>query len=142
MLSLRAALPLTPNNPNGLGLDTRLHEREIERKLADGSTTKIKMQLGTLTARFSELRGIVFRWDCLFDPTLAPQRAILGLGGRVLENFHISFRGASPDWPDGSVLFDVRVGPVPLFPLSDPLVWECHYEPAGWPKPAAAPASP
>lgn len=138
--SYRRAGPLTALNPNGLDLATGFTERRVDRTLGDGNTQHgVQMFLGTLTARFPDLRAFVFRWECLFDPLLPPTRhPLLGIGGRVLSDLAITFRGPEREHNAGSVLFDLLVPPVALFPMSDPLVRECRY-PAGWPPAAPNP---
>jgi hypothetical protein len=134
-MNLRLAGPQTTANPSGL--DLQLPEpqtaRTITKTYADGRKAEVSVLSGVLTARFPALPSFVFHWDCLFDET-APMTPLLGLGGRVLNAIHICFEGRSPKFPDGSIAFDIRTRPVPLFPLSDPLVWETHYAPAGWPR--------
>lgn len=122
----RAAAP-TAAHPKALDLATEFRPRRMRRRLADESELEVEMQLGTLAARFPTLRAFVFRWECLFDPTVPPTAIpLLGLGGRVLTDVSIAFRGANTEHPNGSVAFDVLVSPVPLFPPSDPLARECH----------------
>lgn len=132
-MSVKRAEAQSPVNLDGLDLATTLTPRRIDKTLGDGSTRTVEMQLGTLTARFPELRAFVFKWECLFDPTLDPERALLGIGGQVLTDASITFRGANQQHMTGSVTFEILTRPVPLFPLSEALVWECRYAPAGWP---------
>lgn len=136
-MSLRKAGAPTALDPDALDLATTYEERFVERKLADGSTQRgVRMLLGTLTARFPELRAFVFRWEYLFDPGLPSARPpLLGIGGRVLSDVTIAFRGPDRNDEAGSVTFEILARPVPLFPPSDPLVRECRYE-------TAAPISP
>lgn len=133
-MSLARARPPAADNPRGLNLRTTFTPRTIRQTLGDGSARTVTMQFGKVTARFPSLRAFVFDWDCLFDPTVSPERPpLLGIGGRVLSDLSLTFRGASPDFPDGSLVVVVLARPVPLFPPSDPLVWEIHYAPAGRP---------
>lgn len=144
-MSYRRAGPPTALDPKALDLATGFAERRVDRTLADGSTqVAVPMFPGTLTARFPEQPAFVFRWECLFDPLLPPAGSpLLGIGGSVLSDLTVTFRGPSREHPGGAVSFDVLVRPVPLFPPSDPLVRECRYEPAGWPPVAPnPPASP
>lgn len=129
-MSLPRAEAPTALNPRGIDLATTYQERFVDRNLADGSTQRgVRMLLGTLTARFLELPAFVFHWECLFDPLLPPARVpLLGLGGRVLSDLTVTFRGPSLGYSTGSVTFEVLARPVPLFPPSDPLVRECRYE--------------
>lgn len=133
-MNLSLAGPKTPTNPAGLNL--RLPDpmpvRTLTKTYADGRQAEVPIHSGVLTARFPTLPSFIFEWDCFFDET-APKTPLLGLGGRVLNSVHITFQGRSTGFPDGAMLFDIRSSPVPLFPLSDPLVWETHYAPAGWP---------
>ena len=134
-MNLRLAGPQTAANP--AGLDLQLPEprvaRTITKTYADGRKAEVSALVGVLTARFPALPSFVFDLDCLFDET-APKIPLLGLGGRVLNAMHICFQGRSPEYPNGAMVFDIRTRPVPLFPLSDPLVWETHYAPADWPR--------
>lgn len=148
-MSLALSQPLSPTNPRGRNLRTALTPRSIRQTLADGSARTVTMQFGKLTARFPELRTFLFDWECLFDPTVSPERPpLLGIGGRVLTDLTLTFRGPSRDFPDGSFAIEIHARPVPLFPPSDPVVWETHYAPAGWPpidvlpRPVSPPESP
>lgn len=126
-MSLAHASPPTTAYADGLDLATEFRPRPVDRRLADGSVRRVEMRLGTLTARFAALRAFVFRWECLFDPTIPPTAVpLLGIGGRVLTDVSITFRGMSPEHPTGSVTFDVLASPIPLFPPSDPLARECR----------------
>lgn len=120
-MSLRLTEPPSITNPWGLDLATPLEERRVEKKLADGSSRWVKMQLGVLTARFPVLPDSVFKWECLFDPTVEPDGPrLLGIGGRVLSDVHITFRGASREYVDGSVEFEILVPPTPAQPTLPP----------------------
>ena len=134
-MNLGLAGPKTPTQ--AVGLNLRLPDpqakRTITKTYADGRKAEVSILAGVLTAPFPDLPSFVFNCDCLFDET-APKIPLLGLGGRVLNAIHICFQGRSPLFPDGSIAFDIRTRPVPLFPLSDPLVWETHYAPADWPR--------
>lgn len=111
-MSLRRAEPPTAANPDGLDLVTPFEAREVDKKLADGRVQRVVMQFGVLTARFPDLPGVVFKWECLFDPTLPPDGPrLLGIGGRVLSDVHITFRGASREYVDGSFAFEVFAPP-------------------------------
>lgn len=114
------AEPQTATNPAGLDLATETVVRRVARTLADGTTRPIDVRFGTFTARFPQLPRFVFRWECVFDPTLPPTApALLGLGGRVLSDVAFAFRGPSPDTPSGSFDVEVLVPPLPLFPMAE-----------------------
>lgn len=114
------AEPQTATNPAGLNLAVDTVVRRVARTLADGTTRAVDVRFGTFLARFPQLPRFVFRWECVFDPTLPPTTtALLGLGGRVLSDVAFAFRGPSREAPSGSFGVEVLVCPLPLFPPAE-----------------------